>query len=138
MERTETETNFEFPNPPEHIPAWALKEAEPWTGLDEFDILVKAETETRRTLELREAILPPTLWGLHVARGQRARIYLNRQLPALWKRFTLFHELYHLLHHKRGEAFWAATATPLSSFEFQADMFAWAAIRPDWFGEQAQ
>lgn len=138
MERTETERDFEFPNPPEHIPAWALKEAEPWTGLDKFDILVKAETETRRTLELREAILPSTLWGVHVARGQRARIYLNRRLPALWKRFTLFHELYHLLHHKRGEAFWASTATPLSSFEFQADMFAWAAIRPDWFGEQAQ
>lgn len=138
MERTETEREFEFPNPPEHIPAWALKEAEPWTGLDEFDILVKAETETKRTLEVRDATLPPTLWGLHVARGQRARIYLNRELPALWKRFTLFHELYHLLHHKRGEAFWASTATPLSSFEFQADMFAWAAIRPDWFGEQAQ
>jgi hypothetical protein len=138
MERTETEREFEFPNPPEHIPAWALKEAEPWTGLDEFDILVKAETKTQRTLEVREAILPPTLWGLHVARGQRARIYLNRKLPALWKRFTLFHELYHLLHHKRGEAFWSSTATPLSSFEFQADMFAWAAIRPDWFGEQAQ
>lgn len=138
MEITETVKGFEFPNPPEHIPAWALDEAKSWDGLDEFDILVEAESRTGRTLELREAVLPPTLWGLHVARGRRARIYVNRHLPGIWKRFTLFHELYHLLQHKRGEAFWARTATPLTSFEFQADMFAWAAIRSDWFGEQAQ
>jgi Zn-dependent peptidase ImmA (M78 family) len=138
MEQLETTRDFEFPAPPEYIPAWALEEARPWVGLDEFDILVRAEAETNRALELREAILPSSLWGLHVARGNRARIYVNRHLPGLWKRFTIFHELYHLLHHKRGEAFWAATATPLSSFEFQADMFAWAAIRPEWFGDQAQ
>lgn len=135
MEPTETAKKFDFPNPPEHIPSWALKEAEPWAGLDEFEILVKAEEETGRNLELREVVLPSTLWGLHVAKGNRARIYVNRQLPGIWKRFALFHELYHLLRHKRGEAFWSATTTPLSSFEFQADMFAWAAIRPDWIGE---
>ncbi|MDN5336044.1 MAG: hypothetical protein PWR02_1070 [Synergistales bacterium] len=135
MEPTETVKRFDFPNPPEHIPSWALKEAEPWVGLGEFEILVKAEKETGRTLELQEVVLPSTLWGLHVARGNRARIYVNRNLPSIWKRFALFHELYHLLRHKRGEAFWSATATPLSSFEFQADMFAWAAIRPDWVGE---
>ncbi len=65
-------------------------------------------------------------------KGGRARLIINRTLPPFWRRFALFHELYHLLSHRRGEAFWARTATPLSSFEVQADLFAWAVIWPEY------
>ncbi len=123
---------FEWPAPPDVIPGWALDEALPWRGLDDFDLLVLAEEKCGRIVELKLVPLPEKLWGLHVARGKRARIYVNRRLPPIWRRFSLFHELYHLLYHKRGESFWSGTATPMSSFEHQADMFAWAAIREDW------
>jgi len=123
---------FEWPSPPQDIPRWAFEEASPWRDLDEFVLLARAEERCGRIIELIQTSLPKTLWGLHVARGRRARIYINRQLPGIWRRFSMFHELYHLLHHTRGEAFWSGTATPMTSFEHQADMFAWAAICPEW------
>lgn len=124
--------DFDFPRPPESLPSWALEEGKPWRGLDTFDILVRAETMTGKRIDLRQESLPPHLWGLHVVKGERARLIVNRTLPFFWRRFALFHELYHLLAHRRGEAFWARTATPLSSFEAQADLFAWAAAWPDY------
>ncbi|MDO9508262.1 MAG: ImmA/IrrE family metallo-endopeptidase [Thermovirgaceae bacterium] len=128
----ENEALFEWPSPPEDIPRWALKEASPWRDLDDFNLLALAEETCGRIVELIQVSLPETLWGLHIARGRRARIYVNRQLPRIWRRFSMFHELYHLLHHTRGEAFWSGTATPMTSFEHQADMFAWAAIHREW------
>jgi Zn-dependent peptidase ImmA (M78 family) len=122
----------DFPCPPETLPAWALEEAKPWWNLDDFDLLVYAERACGRMLELKKVPLTDNLWGLHVARGDRARIYVNSLLPPFWQRFACFHELYHLLFHPRGESFWARTATPLSSFEYQADLFAWACMLPEW------
>jgi Zn-dependent peptidase ImmA (M78 family) len=131
-DQKDSQSLFEWPEPPGEIPEWALDEASPWRNLDDFDLLVLAEEMCGRIVELKHVPLPEALWGLHVARGTRARIYVNRRLPPIWRRFSLFHELYHLLNHKRGEAFWSGTATPMSSFEHQADMFAWAAIREEW------
>ncbi len=109
-----------------------MKEARPWWNLDEFNILVRAEKASGKTLEIKRVPLTDNLWGLHVARGNRARIYVNSLLPPFWQRFACYHELYHLLSHPRGEAFWTHTATPLSSFEYQADLFAWACLLPEW------
>lgn len=128
----EEKTLFEWPLPPEEIPRWALDEAFKWRDLDDFDLLALAEQDCGKIVELLQVSLPDTLWGFHVARGKRAMIYLNNRLPYIWRRFSMFHELYHLLHHTMGEAFWSCTATPMSSFEHQADMFAWAAIRHEW------
>jgi len=125
-------TGAECPRPPETLPAWALEEARPWWNLDDFNLLVRAEQACGRILELKRVPLTDNLWGLHVARGDRARIYVNSLLPPFWQRFSFYHELYHLLFHPRGEAFWALTATPLSSFEYQADLFAWACLLPEW------
>lgn len=132
IEQREALLDFDFPPPPDMIPSWATEEAVQWHGLDEFDILVKAEEICKRALEIEYVGMSPKLWGIHVAKGPRALIYINIQLPLLWKRFALFHELYHLLKHKKGEDFWMRTATPMSSFEYQADLFAWAAIWPEW------
>lgn len=123
---------FEWPSHPEDLPRWAIDEASPWRELDEFDLLARAEEACGRIVELVQVSLPETIWGLHVARGKRARIYVNSRLPLIWRRFSMFHEIYHLLHHRKGEAFWSGTATPMSSFEHQADMFAWAAISHEW------
>jgi hypothetical protein len=125
-------SEMDWPSPPEVIPGWAIEEALAWRNLDDFGLLAKAEEVCGRSVELFQVPLPGSLWGLHVARGSRVRIYVNRCLPLIWKRFAFFHELYHLLHHKKGESFWTATATPMTSFEHQADMFAWAAILNDW------
>ena len=125
-------TGMDWPSPTEIIPDWARKEALSWMDLDDFSVLAKAEETCGRSVELFHVPLPDSLWGLHVARGTRARIYVNRCLPLIWKRFAFFHELYHLLHHRKGESFWTSTATPMTSFEHQADMFAWAAILNDW------
>ncbi len=128
----EGDSSIDFPRPPEVLPAWALEEARPWWNLDEFSLLVRAEEACGRILELKRVPLTENLWGLHVARGDRARIYVNSLLPPFWQRFACYHELYHLLVHRRGEAFWARTAAPLSSFEYQADLFAWACLLPEW------
>ena len=125
-------SKMDWPSPPELIPGWAIDESLAWRNLDDFSILAKAEETCGRSVELFHVTLPDSLWGLHVARGNRARIYVNCRLPFIWKRFAFFHELYHLLPHKTGESFWTATATPMTSFEHQADMFAWAAILNDW------
>lgn len=134
MQRTARKSErkgFDFPRPPEILPQWAFEEARSWQGLTDFDILCRAESLCSKTVELRYEPLPFDIWGIHIARGTRARIYINGDLPLLWKRFALFHEIYHLTQHRRGSAFWRQTATPLSSFEYQADCFAWAAIWPD-------
>ncbi|MFA5473254.1 ImmA/IrrE family metallo-endopeptidase [Aminivibrio sp.] len=123
---------FVFPAPPEYIPEWAEREANSWTGLDEFEILVRAEEITGKRIEITCSLLPESTWGFHIVKGHRAGIFLNRRLPDQWKRFALFHELYHLLEHRKGESFWRRTATPLSSFEHQADLFAWAVALKEW------
>ena len=127
-----THSGIDFPRPPENLPDWALESAKPFWGLDDFSLLVQAEFACGKTLELKKVPMTDNLWGLHVARGSRARIYVNSLLPLFWQRFACFHELYHLLFHQRGEAFWARTATPMSSFEYQADLFAWACLLPEW------
>ncbi len=123
---------LEWPVPPENIPEWASLEAGQWKGLDDFDLLAKAERACGKSVEIVRVRMPISIWGLHVARGQRARIYVNGLLPELWRRFAVFHEIYHLTHHARGEDFWSHTATPMTSFEYQADLFAWAAIIDEW------
>jgi Zn-dependent peptidase ImmA (M78 family) len=123
---------FLFPDPPEHIPEWASKAASEWTGLDEFSLLVRAEERTGKQIDLEFPLLPGETWGFHIVKGRRAGIFINRMLPERWKRFALFHELFHLLEHRKGESFWERTATPLSSFERQADLFAWAVTLKEW------
>ena len=132
LESTKDIQNFDFPEPPRFIPSWATAEAKQWQYLSEFDILVKAEETCRRRVDIEYVCMSFKLWGLQVTKGLRACIYINSRLPLLWQRFALFHELYHLLKHKMGESFWLRTATPMSSFEYQADLFAWAAIWPEW------
>lgn len=132
LEREYETSGFDYPSPPEYLPEWAFNEAFEWSDLDEFDILVKAEEKSGRQLDIEYVEMSPRLWGLHVAKGKKAIIYLNSMLPLIWRRFALFHELYHLLNHKKGESFWMRTATPMTSFEHQADIFAWAVIWPEW------
>jgi len=129
---SEEETaGFDFPDPPPEIPDWAEREARPWRGLRDFDLEVRAEERTGRTVEIRHVDLPDGVWGLHIARGRRVRLCVNRRLPGAWRRFALFHELYHLLSHTEGEAFWKQTFQPISRFESEADLFAWAVVRPE-------
>lgn len=129
--QSETEL-FDFPVPPQEIPAWACTEAKKWQGLRDFDIEVQAETHCPFQVEIRYADLPKSVWGLHVARGKRVRLCVNKHLPPHWRRFALFHELYHLLSHSKGEHFWSQTFQPLTKFECEADLFAWAAVLPEW------
>ena len=51
---------------------------------------------------------------------------------SLWRRFALFHELYHLLYHTKGARFWQHSFVSMESFENRADTFAWAALWPEW------
>ncbi len=134
MELRDTDSlqDFDFPLPPSSIPLWATEEASQWHRLDQFDILIKAENMCNRSIDIEYVCMSSKLWGIHVAKGPRALIYLNSLLPLIWQRFALFHELYHLIKHKKGEVFWMRTATPMNSFEYQADLFAWAAIWPEW------
>jgi Zn-dependent peptidase ImmA (M78 family) len=106
-----------------------------WRGLGNFDLEVKAEKHSGRVVEIRSAALPDSVWGLHIARGGRVRLCVNGALPHIWRRFALFHELYHLIAHSEGEHFWAQTFNPISRFESEADLFAWAVIWPEWMGE---
>lgn len=124
--------SFDFPDPPESIPAWARSDAKKWHGLRDFDIEVQAEAHCPYQVEIRYVDLPRGVWGLHIARDGRARLCVNNALPSLWRRFALFHELYHLLSHSEGEHFWRRTLQPLSKFESEADLFAWAAVWPEW------
>jgi Zn-dependent peptidase ImmA (M78 family) len=123
---------FEFPDPPDRIPDWADKEAQTWRGKDNFDLEVQAEEVSGYRVEIRRIDLPDGVWGLHIARGDRARLCVNSRLPGIWQRFAMFHELYHLISHSEGEHFWRQTFHPISRFESEADLFAWAAIWPDW------
>ena len=122
----------EFPSPPLQIPKWAEEEAEPWLRLDDFDILVKAEELTGLTLEIKYADLPDGVWGIHLVRCERGRIFVNTRLPLFWRRFAIFHELYHLLNHTKGARFWQHTFHSMESFENRADTLAWAAAWPEW------
>ncbi|HQE21057.1 MAG: hypothetical protein PWR28_131 [Synergistaceae bacterium] len=119
---------IEIPSPPEFVPSWAWNEARQWQNLSDFDILIKAESICSCSIELMYKSLTPNLWGFNLKRGGKARIIINALLSPRWRRFALFHEIYHLIHHPKGERFWSRTATPLSSFEYEADMFAWAAM----------
>ena len=119
---------FDFPSPPDVLPKWAVAEGREWAGLDDFSILVKAEEHTGKRLEVTYSPLSPGVWGFHVVKGDRGGIFVNAALSHQWRRFVLFHELYHFLAHRGGVSLWSRTATPLSSFESQADFFAWAVL----------
>ena len=123
---------FEYPAPPDVIPEWALDEASIWRNLDRFDMEIRAEERSGMAVEIRLTLLPSSVWGLHVSRGNRVRLCVNSELPNMWRRFAIFHELYHLIAHSMGENFWRHTYQPLSKFESEADLFAWAAIWPEW------
>ncbi|HAH68696.1 MAG TPA: ImmA/IrrE family metallo-endopeptidase [Synergistaceae bacterium] len=129
----ETEAFSEsVPQPPEVIPQWAVREGREWQRLSEFDILAKAEEITGLSLELIFEQLPAGVWGIHIVRGKRGRIYINASLPLIWRRFAIFHETYHLLNHRKGHRFWTHTFASMESFENRADTFAWAVIWPEW------
>lgn len=129
--QSETES-FDFPVPPREIPTWARDAAKKWQGLRDFDIEVQAETLCPYQVEIRYVDLPKSVWGLHIVRGEHAGLCVNRGLPSHWQRFALFHELYHLISHSKGEHFWSQTFQPLTKFECEADLFAWAAVLPEW------
>lgn len=133
-EESELTDSFEetFPTPPETLPEWAVKEASEWRLLDDFDILVKAEEYTGLALEIQRVALPAGVWGVHLVRFERGRIFINSLLSPLWQRFALFHELYHLLYHTKGARFWSRSFVSMESFENRADLFAWAALWPEW------
>ncbi|MEG1823342.1 MAG: ImmA/IrrE family metallo-endopeptidase [Cloacibacillus sp.] len=122
----------EFPLPPESIPQWAAQEAAHWQRLGEFELLAEAEERTGLTLELKYADLPSSVWGIHLVRRERGRIFINTRLPLLWRRFAIFHELYHLLNDTKGAKFWSHACVSMESFENRADLFAWAALWPEW------
>lgn len=132
LQHNQAEESFDFPEPPKFIPDWAWEEAREWQNLDEFELMVKAERKTGKQMDIEYVEMSSRLWGLHVAKGGKALIYINSGLPLIWQRFALFHEMYHLVNHKKGESFWMRTATPMSSFEHQADIFAWVALWPEW------
>lgn len=121
-----------FPRPPETIPEWAVVEAKEWQRLSDFEVLARAEEKTGLYVELKYESMPEGVWGIHVVRGERGRIYVNSALPLVWRRFALFHETYHLLNHRKGHRFWTHTFESMDCFENRADTFAWAALWPEW------
>lgn len=122
----------DLPVPPQWIPDWALNEANEWQRLDEFDILTKAEEAVGLRLDIKYETLPIGIWGIHLVRGERGRLFINSLLPLVWRRFAIFHEVYHLLNHRKGAKFWTNTFESMESFENRADLFAWAALWPEW------
>lgn len=122
----------EVPSPPETIPAWAEQEGREWQRLSDFEILAKAEEATGLTLELMYEELPVGVWGIHIVHGEHGRVYINSMLSLIWRRFAAFHEIYHLLNHRKGAKFWTHTFESMESFENRADTFAWAALWPEW------
>ena len=100
--------------------------------LSEFEILARTEEATGLCLELKYEALPAGVWGIHVVHDDRGRIFVNSLLPLVWRRFAIFHEVYHLLNHRKGARFWTHTCESMESFENRADSFAWAAIWPEW------
>ena len=121
----------EMPVPPLSLPDWALEEALPWQRLGDFELLARAEEETGLSLEIKYVALPAGVWGIHLVRGERGRIIINSVLLPQWRRFAVFHELYHLLHHSKGAQFWSHTFVSMESFENRADYFGWAAVKPE-------
>ena len=109
-----------------------MEEGKDWQRRSEFDILTKAEEATGLSIDLKYEPLPSGVWGIHLVRGERGRIYVNSSLPLIWRRFAIFHEIYHLLKHTKGARFWSNTYQPMESFENRADTFAWAALWPEW------
>jgi Zn-dependent peptidase ImmA (M78 family) len=122
----------DLPTPPESMPKWALKEGKHWHRLCDFDILAQAEEMTGLTLELKYESLPAAVWGIHIVRGQRGRVYINSSLSLFWRRFAIFHEVYHLLNNTKGVSFWKRTFVSMEGIEKAADNFAWAAVWPEW------
>lgn len=122
----------ELPVPPERIPDWAMREAKEWQRLDELDILTRAEGATGLCLDIKYETLPESVWGIHLVKGERGRIFINSLLPLVWRRFAIFHELYHILYHTKGAKFWTHTFESMDGFENRADLFAWAALWPEW------
>ena len=121
-----------LPTVPEFIPGWAEQEGKEWQRLSEFEILAKAEGVTGLCLELKYELLPAGVWGIHIVYGERGRICINSSLSLIWRRFAIFHEIYHLINHRKGSHFWTHTFESMESFENRADCFAWAALWPEW------
>lgn len=131
--RQDSDSVYEnMPSTPDFIPEWARIESTEWQRLSEFEIITKAEEATGLCLDLIYETLPPGVWGIHIVRGQRGRIYINSLLSLIWRRFAIFHEIYHLLNHSKGARFWTHTFVSMESFENRADVFAWAALWPEW------
>jgi len=131
--KNKTESLYcDLPSVPESIPKWAELEAKEWQRLSEFEILAKAEDITGLCLELKYESLPAGVWGIHIVHGEHGRICINSQLPLIWRRFAVFHEIYHLINHRKGSVFWTHTFESMESFENRADFFAWAALWPEW------
>ena len=131
-EELEEDSFEDFPSPPPVIPEWARLEGSRWQRLDEFDILAKAEELTGLSLDIKYEPLPVGVWGIHLVRGERGRVFVNSRLPLFWRRLAIFHELYHLLNHTKGARFWQHTFVSMESFENRADSFAWASVWPEW------
>lgn len=122
---------FEEPKRPEHLSPLALERAKEWARLDTFDLLVKAEELTGRIVDLKKTSLGPRLWGFifHEPEGLHSRIFINTDLPELWQRFALYHELHHLLYDStQGVGVYEHSLENVRRFEVVADDFAWAVI----------
>lgn len=132
VDSVQQEAQCGSPVPPEEIPMWAQHDAKQWQRLDEFEILSKAEDATGLALEIKYFELPDEMWGMHIVHGAHGRICVNCALSPLWRRFAIFHELYHLLNNTKGARFWTCTYVSMDSIEHRADSFAWAAIWPEW------
>ncbi|EEX47801.1 MULTISPECIES: ImmA/IrrE family metallo-endopeptidase [Jonquetella] len=134
MNDQEPQLEFSFPPPPESVPSWAESEAKKWRDLDDFQLQVRLEEDTGLKVDFHHAPLSPRLWAFTYVRRElgRGRIYVNADLPYIWQQFAFYHELHHLLHDHKGCYFWSQTLVPLSRFETQADLFAWAAVLPLW------
>lgn len=134
MESSGTTGEYSFPRPPEYLPSWAVKAASEWQNLNDFDLQVKLEKLSGLQVEVVKTTMSPRLWGFTFTKRElgRSRIFINNGLPLFWQRFALFHEIHHMLHDSRGCYFWSLTNMPMTSFEFQADQFAWAVMMPEW------
>ena len=131
---------FEFPQVPEYIEPSLVREAQEWKNLDEFDALVLLEEKIGLEAEVQRVPMGSAMWGFTYTNRElgKCRIHLNSRLPEMWQRFAFLHEVHHLLHDSRGCYFWAQTHARMSSFEYQADHFAWAVFLSEEQEEQGE
>lgn len=123
--------DFCFPARPEFLSPTAVNRAKDWAFLSDFDLLVKAEEQSGRVIDLKKARMGSRLWGFtyHQPDGPHSRIFINLDLPHRWQRFALYHELHHLLYDSlKGVGIYEHTAENTRRFEVSADDFAWAVL----------